>query len=73
MDMWTQKKVTALRVERDAAAQAGNHFDALVLNDRIRNLKDATSASVNDCPSCGRQFADGETCSRGGCPMGGDV
>lgn len=73
MDMWTQKKVDALRVERDAAAQSGNHFDALIFNDRIRNLKDAASTSVNDCPSCGRQFSDGETCSRGGCPMGGDV
>lgn len=24
------------------------------------------------CPSCKRLFRDGETCSRGGCPMGGD-
>ena len=24
------------------------------------------------CPSCGRVFKDGETCSMGGCPMGGD-
>jgi hypothetical protein len=73
MDIWTQKKVIALRIERDAAAKSGNHFDALVINDRIRNLKGTIYASVNDCPSCGRQFTDGETCSRGGCPMGGDV
>lgn len=30
-------------------------------------------ANVNECPSCKRVFVDGETCSRGGCPMGGDV
>lgn len=24
------------------------------------------------CASCGKDFKDGETCPRGGCPMGGD-
>jgi len=28
--------------------------------------------SENICPACGRAFKDGQTCSRGGCPMGGD-
>jgi hypothetical protein len=72
MDIWTQKKIDALRTERDAAATNGNHFDALVLNDRIQNLKEAVS-NVNECPSCKRVFVDGDTCSRGGCPMGGDI
>lgn len=31
------------------------------------------AANINECPSCNRMFVDGETCSRGGCPMGGDV
>lgn len=26
----------------------------------------------NKCRACGRMFVDGETCSMGGCPMGGD-
>ena len=25
------------------------------------------------CPSCDRVFRDGETCTMGGCPMGGDL
>lgn len=25
------------------------------------------------CPSCKRNFPDGGTCPRGGCPMGGDI
>lgn len=29
-------------------------------------------SNVNKCPACQRMFTDGETCSRGGCPMGGD-
>lgn len=29
-------------------------------------------SNVNECPYCKRMFRDGETCSRGGCPMGGD-
>lgn len=33
----------------------------------------AVNTNVNECRSCGRMFVDGETCSRGGCPMGGDV
>lgn len=31
-----------------------------------------TDERINKCPGCGRMFVDGETCSRGGCPMGGD-
>lgn len=27
---------------------------------------------ANKCPGCGRMFVDGETCSMGGCPVGGD-
>lgn len=27
----------------------------------------------NKCPCCQRDFKDGETCTKGGCPMGGDV
>ena len=30
-------------------------------------------SNINKCPSCSRMFVDGETCPRGGCPMGGDV
>jgi len=30
------------------------------------------AGNINKCPSCQRMFVDGETCSRGGCPMGGD-
>lgn len=29
-------------------------------------------SNINPCPSCDRIFKDGETCTRGGCPMGGD-
>jgi ribosomal protein L32 len=32
----------------------------------------AKQSTVNECPSCKQMFVDGETCSRGGCPMGGD-
>lgn len=28
--------------------------------------------NVNKCRSCGIMFRDGDTCPRGGCPMGGD-
>lgn len=29
--------------------------------------------SGNPCTSCGKPFFFGDTCGRGGCPMGGDV
>lgn len=29
-------------------------------------------SNINKCPCCERMFKDGETCTRGGCPMGGD-
>ena len=29
-------------------------------------------SNINECSSCKRMFKDGETCSMGGCPMGGD-
>jgi hypothetical protein len=28
--------------------------------------------NVHPCPDCARMFKDGETCAKGGCPMGGD-
>jgi len=34
--------------------------------------QEASQTNINECPSCKRMFKDGETCSRGGCPMGGD-
>lgn len=37
----------------------------------LQGVKTPTS-NINECPSCKRKFKDGETCSRGGCPMGGD-
>lgn len=38
----------------------------------IRNLMDEHPRSGNPCPSCGVPFFDGDTCSKGGCPCGGD-
>jgi hypothetical protein len=39
----------------------------------IERAENASQPDINECPSCKRMFRDGETCSRGGCPMGGDV
>jgi len=39
----------------------------------IAAFDEAPQSNVNECLSCKRMFVDGETCSRGGCPMGGDV
>lgn len=38
----------------------------------IRDLMDNHPRSGNPCSECGKPFFDGDTCSRGGCPMGGD-
>jgi|GEM_PF-4028414 len=58
---WEQLLIYCPRevIERRLASQA----------DWKDNLK---QTNVNECPFCQRMFVDGETCSRGGCPMGGD-
>ena len=38
----------------------------------IRDLIDSHPRSGNPCPSCGKPFFDGDTCTMGGCPNGGD-
>jgi hypothetical protein len=43
----TEITLAALRLRRDAAAARGDHAEALILNDRIKDLKDgSTSATV---------------------------
>lgn len=54
----------AVRVERKKAHLRQWHGMA--------GSRPAPAGPVNRCPSCDRMFRDGETCSRGGCPMGGD-
>ena len=39
----------------------------------ISNLMHDNPRSGNPCPSCGKPFFDGDTCGKGGCPMGGDL
>ena len=41
--------------------------------DAIRDLMINHPRSGNPCPNCGKPFWDGDTCSKGGCPMGGDL
>jgi hypothetical protein len=36
-------------------------------------LQTAPPPASNICPSCKRDFPNGGTCIRGGCPMGGDL
>lgn len=38
--------IDRLRTERDAAAGRGDHAEALILNDRIADLKSGSSATV---------------------------
>jgi len=38
--------LTKLRADRDAAAARGDHAEALILNDRIKDLKDGGSVAV---------------------------
>lgn len=38
----------------------------------IKDLMENHPRSGNPCPACGVNFFDGDTCSKGGCPMGGD-
>jgi hypothetical protein len=38
---------------------------------RIRNEREFPQTQI--CRSCNKPFKDGDTCPRGGCPMGGDV
>lgn len=40
--------------------------------ERVVEVETKPYSHINQCPSCGRMFVDGDTCSRGGCPMGGD-
>ena len=39
----------------------------------IETWQPSAPAVVSQCPHCKRMFKDGDTCSIGGCPMGGDV
>lgn len=39
----------------------------------VRDLMDNHPRSGNPCPACGVAFFDGDTCGKGGCPMGDDV
>jgi hypothetical protein len=41
-----ERLLELLRVERDRAAARGDHAEALILNDRIADLKDASSPTV---------------------------
>ena len=38
----------------------------------IKDLRTNFPRSGNPCPHCRRPFFWGDTCSNGGCPMGGD-
>lgn len=46
----TERDLMILRAERDAAARRGDHGEALILNDRICDLKLAKEEV--ECPSC---------------------
>lgn len=51
-------------------------FDKKSTDDQLRAVHERIGTMWehgDPCPSCGRHFKDGETCSYGGCPMGGDV
>ncbi len=37
-----------------------------------KQASNPSSQDVNECPSCKRMLRDGDTCGRGGCPMGRD-
>lgn len=39
----------------------------------IKDLLTNHPRSGNPCPACGVAFFDGDTCSMGGCQMGGDL
>lgn len=43
-------------------------FDAQDIADCTAQARRA----LGECPCCRRMFVDGDTCSMGGCPMGGD-
>ena len=61
-----RKRVEA--VERDALAEV------IIFNECIRDLTKALLATDEHfCTSCKKTFKDGDTCPRGGCPMGGDL
>lgn len=49
------------------------HPGAIEYNKTTKRYEVPPISNVNKCPSCKRMFIDGETCLRGGCPMGGDV
>lgn len=44
--MTKDQLLAKLRTDRDQAAARGDHGEALVLNDRIRDLKEGGSATV---------------------------
>lgn len=56
----TKNEISKLRTDRDLAASAGDHAEALILNDRIRNLKDMQPrVLLVECPSCrGRGYTN---------------
>jgi transposase-like protein len=49
-----------------------NRMTAIHANDAAAARFKITRQSEQICPSCNRSFKDGDTCDRGGCPMGGD-
>jgi hypothetical protein len=49
----TQNLIDRLRADRDSAARRGDHAEALILNDRILDLKSGSSLAVE---SVMRQF-----------------
>jgi hypothetical protein len=55
----------------DAGGMASGHGRTEA--EAIRDLMDNHPRSGNPCPSCHKPFFDGDTCTMGGCPMGGDV
>lgn len=42
-------------------------------DEAVRDLMDNHPRSGNPCPNCKKPFFDGDTCGKGGCPMGGDL
>lgn len=49
------------------------HGTGATEDEAIKDLLENHPRSGNPCPNCKQPFFDGDTCSMGGCPMGGDI
>lgn len=62
----------SLAIGPNAADQQLIEARNLQIEQIARCFSGSPQSNVNKCRSCGIMFRDGETCPRGGCPMGGD-